>query len=139
MSFSNGATAPAVRAPWVVLLVCADVTRVAQVREALGTWPLPVTLRVVADAMPALQHCLATPARLVIVDWALDGPSGQALVRQLARLRPQLPVLAFDALGVEGPADQVLAWPWTELTAVLENWLLLASDDGPHASTTGPS
>lgn len=123
---------------WPVMVVCQDAMRVTELMRALGSWPVPVAPAVVAGAMPALRHALSQPLRLAVVDWALDGPSGQALVRQLGRLRPQLPVLAFDTLGVEGPADQVLAWPWSELGAVLDHWLLLRQIE-EHGVTEGPN
>lgn len=125
MSHDHPATAadPA----WPVLLATGDADCVGRVLQALACLPVPLTLRVAAGAMPALRQALNEPVRLVVVDWALDGPSGQALVRQLARLRPALPVLAFDTTGVVGAADRMLAWPWSDLTIVLGHWLLQAS------------
>lgn len=108
---------------WLVLVVSADGASLAEVRRAMSAWPVPVELRSASNVMAAIRQALTQQFRLVIVDWAIDGPSGQALVRQLARLRPALPVLAFDALGVGGPAEQVLARPWTELTTALNRWL----------------
>jgi DNA-binding response OmpR family regulator len=120
---------------WPVLVVSTDAAHVAEVQRALLGWPVPVTTSVATNAMAAMRQALAQPWRLVVVDWGIDGPGGQALVRQLARLRPTLPVLAFDALGISGPAEQVLAWPWDELTTVLDFWLLqLLVDD--RGSTT---
>jgi DNA-binding NarL/FixJ family response regulator len=107
-----------------MLLCCADPVRVHEIKRVLESWPVPVALTVVASAMPALRYSLAVPLRLVIVDWALGGPSGQSVVRQLARLRPALPVLAFDNWSVAGMADQVLAWPWAELATVLDHWMM---------------
>lgn len=119
---------------WPILLVAGNRARVDEVRHALGNWTEATTLTVVARAMPALRHALSQPVRLVIVDWALDGHSGRALVRQLARLRPDLLVLAFDTHAVSGSADQVLAWPWNELTTVLDYGLLLLLADGLGAT-----
>lgn len=115
---------------WPILLVSGNRARVDEVRHALGNWSEATALTVVARAMPALRHALSQPVRLVIVDWALDRQSGRALVLQLARQRPELPVLAFDKHAVNGPADQVLAWPWTELSTVLDYGLLLLLADG---------
>jgi CheY-like chemotaxis protein len=128
-------TAPA--QAWPVLLCCANPSRAQEVERVLGSWPVPVALTVVASAMPALRHSLLTPPRLVIVDWALNGPSGQAVVRQLARMRPALPVLAFDERSLVGIADQVLTWPWDELATVLDHWLMRTDDSGsPQGSTS---
>jgi hypothetical protein len=122
---------------WPVLLCCADPARVHEIEQVLDSWPVPVALTVVASAMPALRHSLVVPLRLVIVDWALGGPSGQAVVRQLARLRPALQVLAFDERSVVGTADQVLAWPWSELATVLDHWLMRVYDsNSPHGPTS---
>lgn len=124
MSLVSSTAAPS--GAWPILLVCADEIRVAAVRRALAEWPVPVVLDVVTSAMPALRRVLAQPSRLVIVDWACDGPCGQALVQQLARLLPSLAVLAFDALGSQGQAGRVLAWAWEDLPIVLAVWRLNA-------------
>ena len=92
---------------------------------ATDAWPVPVILYTASNAAAALGQALTLPLRLVIVEWALDGPAGQALVRQLARVRPDLPVLAFDDSEVCGPAEQVLAWPWAELATLLDHWLMM--------------
>lgn len=134
MSLHPRETAPA--HAWPVLLCCADPARVHEVERILASWPVPVALTVVGSAMPALRHSLVKPLRLVIVDWALGGPSGQAVVRQLARLRPALPVLAFDERSLVGTADQVLTWPWDELATVLDHWLMRVDDGG---SPQGPT
>jgi DNA-binding NarL/FixJ family response regulator len=107
------------------LAVIADAQRMAELRHALRAWPVPVALSVATSAMAAMRLMLVQPSRLVVVDWAIDGPDGQALVRQLARLRPDLQVLAFDLLDVRGPADRVLAWPWHERSPVLDRWVAL--------------
>ena len=112
--------------PWPILLVCLDPARVAEVRRAVSALPVPVELTVACSAMSALRRALAQPSRLVIVDWAIDGAGGPALVRQLARVRPTLPVLAFDILAIKGTASQVLAWQWDELAIVLNVWFLRA-------------
>lgn len=118
--------APDATTVWPVLAVSANAARVAEVQRTLLAWPVPVTVVALSSAMNAMRLALAQPARLVIVDWAVDGPGGQALVRQLARVRPTLPVLAFDDDEVRGPAERVLAWPWHELATVLDRWLVLA-------------
>lgn len=126
---------PATPAPWPLLLVTSDSKRSDEVRLATAAWPVPVALYTASNAMAGLRQALTLPLRLVIVDWAIDGPSGQALVRQLARLRPEIPVLAFDVAGVGGPAEQVLAWPWEELMTVLDHWLLLLLVDERGSAT----
>lgn len=120
--------APAALRP--VLFVCRDVARVAELRGLLDGRPPCVAPIVVDGAMAALRHVLAAPVRFAIVDWALDGSGGQALVRLLARLRPELHVVAFDLLGVHDTDGQVLAWPWSELAAVLDRRLPLAGMPG---------
>lgn len=105
-----------------VLLVCSHPGHVAEVRQALDAWPERVLLNTASSTMPALREVILQPLALVIVDWALDGFGGQALIRQLARLRPALPVLAFDTCGVVGPAQRMQAWPWSQLTTVLDQW-----------------
>jgi DNA-binding response OmpR family regulator len=121
---------------WPVLLCCADPTRVREVTQALEIWPVPVDLTVVGSAMPALRHSLVMPLRLVIVDWALGGPSGQAVVRHLARMRPVLPVLAFNERSVMGPSDQAMTWPWDDLVTVLDHWLMRVDDSGLRQGPT---
>lgn len=108
---------------WHVLVVSANLAHVAAARRVLASWPVPVVVSVASSAMAAMRRALSQPPRLVIVDWAVDGPSGQALVSQLARLRPALPVLPFDVLQVVSPSDRTLTWPWEELPSVLARWL----------------
>lgn len=110
--------------PWHVLVVSTNPARVTQVREALYGWPAPIVLEVAASVVTAIRQALTQPPQLVIVDWALEGSGGRALVHQLARLRPALPVLAFDSPGPEGRSHPVQIWPWEEIDTVLVRWLL---------------
>jgi hypothetical protein len=105
------------------LVVSIDVARVIAVRHAACGWPMNVDVDWASTWHEAVRRARELPARLVIVDCDAGITESTALARHLSRHQPHLDVLAFAQTdGAQPPSDKDIAWPWSALPLVLDEW-----------------
>lgn len=110
--------------PLPVLIVCANAARVDAVQQALVALTVQARCEVVDGVLQAVRRTLRNDLELAVVDLAVEGAGGAALLRHLSRLRPDLQVLAFGTVeeGTAAPGGARESWPWQDMPSVLALW-----------------
>lgn len=108
--------------PLRVLVVCGRSAQVQAVRRIVATWPRRVEVQWTTDPLEAVRLTLNASPHLALVDARLDRAAGQALVRQIARWKPEMEVLAFDERHMLDSQPRPSTWHWSELAMVLSWW-----------------
>ena len=110
--------------PLRVMLVVAQELRREQLRAAIARLVPDARIEVARSGVDALlRSAQSQPTDLLVLDLALDGASGPALTRHLARIAQSTAVLVFgdDAEHRPGAADPT--WAWHEMDPALRHWL----------------
>ncbi len=117
---SPGPVAPLV--PRVILLIAQEARR-EQMRELVGRLAPTSRIEVARDVLDAMRRMVHAAADLLILDYAIDGAAGPALMRNLARATPSLLVLAFDddVPQLANPIPDL--WPWSDAEVAVQRAL----------------
>ena len=104
--------------------VVAQELRRDQLRAAIARLVPDARIEIARSGVDALlRSAQSQPTDLLVLDLALDGASGPALTRHLARIAQSTAVLVFgdDAEHRPGVADPT--WAWHEMDPALRQWL----------------
>ena len=133
VSHNDDASGPDGQAGPTVMLVVASQVRHQLVLDLIGQHAAHGTIKVAGSVLEAMLCSYRKPADLLVLDLGVDGPAAPALIRQLARIAPELAVLAFDDIVQPLPGYAYDVWPWSEARVVLGRWLAARRARGTRA------
>ncbi len=110
--------------PLRVMLVVAQDLRREQLRAAIARLAPDARIEIARSGVDALlRSAQSQPTDLLVLDLALDGASGPALTRHLARIAQSTAVLVFGDDAAHRPGATDPTWAWHEMDQALRQWL----------------
>jgi DNA-binding NarL/FixJ family response regulator len=105
------------------MLVVAEEQRREEIRAAIARLVPDARVEIARSGVDALLRSAQSQATdLLVLDLAVDGASGPALTRHLARIGQATAVLVFGDDAERRPSTTGTVWSWNDIDLALQRW-----------------